>query len=78
VWDLKVSERKPTAADVLQVLLYWMIVRDDAELGAGITHIGLINPRLGAVWRVAVGSIPADVVATVAAVGMAHPGELRG
>lgn len=75
LWDLKVSERRPTSADVLQLMLYWLVARDDPRIGTIPTHVGLMNPRLGAVWRAEVASIPVDALAAVEAVALDHPGE---
>ena len=78
LWDLKVSERRPTSADVLQLMLYCLVVRDDPALQNSPTHLGLINPRLGSVWRVEVASLPPDALTAIEAIALDHPGEFPG
>jgi hypothetical protein len=74
VWDLKVSETAPGRADILQLLLYWLILRDDPENSPVIAFVGLYNPRSDIAWRIAVADIPRDVVVAVEAIAASeHP-----
>lgn len=70
IWDLKVSVTAPSSRDVLQLLLYWVAFCDDPENVYEITHLGIYNPRMDIVWRIAVAAVPPDVIATVTALAL--------
>lgn len=72
IWDLKVSDTAPGRSDVLQLLLYWVAFRDDPENGLEISHLGIYNPRLDTVWRIAVTEIPMDVVGSVESLALSE------
>lgn len=72
IWDLKVSDTVPDRVDVLQLLLYWVAFRDDPENGLEIAHLGIYNPRLDTVWRIAVTEIPMDVVGSVESLALSE------
>ncbi|MEP6477912.1 MAG: hypothetical protein ABJB03_00850 [Rhodoglobus sp.] len=66
LWDFKVSVSGPTKDHTLQVLMYWLMgLRSGQPEFKSITHLGVFNPRLNAVYRIALADVPADVVATV-------------
>jgi len=67
IWDVKVSNAKPTKNHALQLLIYYLLsqntVYDDDYLS--ISRIGIYNPRLDASWSIRIEEIPKDVIATV-------------
>ncbi|SEC27835.1 hypothetical protein [Arthrobacter woluwensis] len=66
LWDFKVSASKPNKDHTLQVLMYFLMGKESGLLEFdSLTHIGLFNPRLGTVHRLAVADVPADVVEIV-------------
>jgi hypothetical protein len=72
IWDLKVSDTVPGRSDVLQLLLYWVTLRDDPDNSLTIAYVGIYNPRLDTVWRIAVAEIPPDVVSSVESLALAR------
>lgn len=72
IWDLKVSVTAPGRADVLQLLLYWVALRDDPDNSLKIVYVGIYNPRLDTVWRIAVAEIPQDVVSSVESLALSE------
>lgn len=66
LWDFKVSMSKPTKTNTLQVLMYFLMGKQSGlpEFEA-LTHIGLFNPRLGIVHRMAVADVPEHVIEIV-------------
>lgn len=62
IWDLKVSSTKPSNVDLLQLLLYWTVAKDNPDTGLEVTHLGICNPRRDAAWRIAVRDVPEDVI----------------
>ncbi|WP_218778590.1 hypothetical protein [Microbacterium esteraromaticum] len=66
LWDFKVSVNGPTKDHTLQILMYLLMgLRSGQPEFKSITHLGVFNPRLNAVYRIALADVPADVVATV-------------
>ena len=72
IWDLKVSSTKPNSVDLLQLLLYWTVAKDDPDSSMEVTHLGICNPRRDAAWRIAVADIPVDVTRTLDAIAAAE------
>ena len=67
LWDFKVSSNHPTKEHTLQLLMYYLMgLRTVRSEFMTITHLGVFNPRLNAVYRVAVSDIPMDVIVDVA------------
>jgi len=64
IWDFKVSVNPPTSVHTLQLLALWIMGTRGGRF-ASITHLGIYNPRLDAVYRLPVASIPAEVIAEV-------------
>jgi len=63
LWDMKVSVNKPTKDQTLQLLMYFLMGKESGlPEFAGLTHVGLFNPRLGTVHRLAVADVPSDVI----------------
>lgn len=63
LWDMKISANKPTKDHTLQLLMYFLMGKASGlPEFEQLTHVGLINPRLGAVHRLAVADVPADVI----------------
>ncbi len=66
LWDFKVSVRPPTSAHTLQLLMYYLMgVRSGQPQFDGICHLGIFNPRLNTVHRIAVADVPPSVQAEV-------------
>ncbi|KZX19950.1 hypothetical protein EV639_1101 [Rathayibacter tanaceti] len=66
LWDFKVSVSGPTKDHTLQVLMYLLMgLRSGQPEFESVTHLGVFNPRLNTVYRIALADVPADVVATV-------------
>jgi hypothetical protein len=72
IWDLKVSSTKPNNVDLLQLVLYWIVAKDDPDNGLEITHVGICNPRRDTAWRIAVADISSSVLRTLEAVASAE------
>jgi len=68
LWDFKVSVKPPTNAHTLQLLMYYLMGRHsvDAALFEPLEYLGVFNPRLDTVYRVAIDSIPPEVTRAVA------------
>jgi hypothetical protein len=67
VWDFKVSVTGPTKDHTLQLLMYCLMgQRSGQPQFDAIRHLGVFNPRLNTVYRVALANITAEVVAEVA------------
>ncbi|MDR1152484.1 MAG: hypothetical protein LBK72_08440 [Bifidobacteriaceae bacterium] len=63
LWDFKVSVRPPTSAHTLQLLMYCIMgKRSIYPQFQTITHLGICNPRLEAVYRIDLASVPAKVI----------------
>ncbi len=66
LWDMKVSANKPTKDQTLQLLMYFLMGKESGlPEFAGLTHVGLFNPRLAAVHRLAVADVPAETIQTI-------------
>lgn len=71
LWDLKVSTSWPSPTDVLQLALYWSVIRDDPASRTRVEHLGIVNPRLDIVCRIAVADILPEVERSFEAVATA-------
>lgn len=66
LWDFKTSGTKPTKDHTLQVLMYFLMGKESGlPEFVSLTHIGIFNPRLGTVHRMAVADVPAVVIEIV-------------
>ncbi|MDT0157243.1 hypothetical protein Q9R19_06345 [Microbacterium sp. ARD32] len=66
LWDMKVSANKPTKDQTLQLLMYFLMGKESGlPEFAGLTHVGLFNPRLATVHRLAVADVPAETIQTI-------------
>lgn len=66
LWDFKVSVNGPTKDHTLQLIMYWrMGLHSEHDEFDSITHLGLFNPRLNRVYRLAVADIPVSVIAEI-------------
>lgn len=66
LWDFKVSKNKPTSQHTLQILVYWQMgLRSIHPEFKNISYLGIFNPRLNTVYRIATDSIPSEVIHTV-------------
>lgn len=66
LWDFKVSASKPTKDHVLQLLMYFLMGKQSGlpEFEA-LTHVGIFNPRLNVVYRLAVVDVPPEIIDTI-------------
>lgn len=66
LWDFKVSKNPPTKDHTLQLLMYFFMGKKSglAEF-ADLTHIGIFNPRLNRVYRIAMADVPGEALDTV-------------
>lgn len=66
LWDFKVSKAKVKKEYTLQLLMYWRkglhSVHPEFQ---SIKYLGIYNPRLNQVYRIAVADIPEDVIREV-------------
>ena len=66
LWDFKVSKAKVKKEHTLQLLIYWRMglysVHPEFQ---SIKYLGIYNPRLNQVYRIAVADIPEDVIREV-------------
>lgn len=66
LWDFKVSVKGPTSAHTLQLLMYLLMGRRSGQPAFNsITQLGVFNPRLNAVYQIALADVPSEVVSTV-------------
>lgn len=66
LWDFKVSVKGPTKDHTLQLLMYWLMgMHTGLSHFTGITHLGVFNPRLNTVYRIAVSDISKEVIREV-------------
>jgi hypothetical protein len=66
IWDFKVSINPPTSIHTLQLLAMWIMGTRSGKFQR-ITHLGVYNPRLDAVYRLPVANISAEVIEEVSA-----------
>ncbi|MFF8818062.1 hypothetical protein ACF07D_08715 [Leucobacter sp. NPDC015123] len=63
LWDFKVSASKPTKDHTLQLLMYFLMGKASGMPEfATQTQVGIFNPRLNTVHRLAVAEVPAEVI----------------
>lgn len=63
LWDMKVSVSGPKPKDTLQLLMYYLMGKRTGEVEFdGLTHIGVLNPRVNTTHRIKVSDIPQDVI----------------
>jgi len=66
LWEFKVSVSGPTKEHTLQLLMYLLMGRRSGQRQfAGLTHIGIFNPRLNSVYRFALSDVPVEVISEV-------------
>ncbi len=66
LWDFKVSVNPPRKNHTLQLLIYLIMgQRSGQEQFEQITHLGIFNPRLNRVHRIALDEVPSEVVGEV-------------
>ncbi|TFD75453.1 hypothetical protein E3T54_12050 [Cryobacterium sp. Sr8] len=66
LWDFKVSVNPPTNKNTLQLLMYFLMgQRSGQEQYGSLTHLGIFNPRLNTVYRLAYADVPGNVVSAV-------------
>jgi hypothetical protein len=66
LWDFKVSVAKPTRDHTLQLLMYFLMGKESGlPEFRSLTHVGVFNPRLNTVYRLAVDEIPQSIIDTI-------------
>lgn len=66
VWDFKVSVNPPTKDHTLQLAMYYLMGQRSAQPHFdNITHLGVFNPRLNTVYRVALADVPVEVIEAI-------------
>lgn len=66
LWDLKVSVSGPTKDHTLQLIMYYLMGKASGQSQFDtITHLGIFNPRLNSVYRIALEDIAPEIVAEV-------------
>jgi len=66
LWDIKVSKTKPQPKNTLQILVYWIMGRRSIHPQfQTIEKLGIVNPRLGKTWTIAVEEIPDSTLTQV-------------
>lgn len=66
LWDFKVSASKPSKDHLLQLVMYYLMGKQSGlPQFATQTHVGVFNPRMNAVYRLAVDEVPAEVLEIV-------------
>jgi len=66
LWEFKVISKAPTSAHTLQLLMYYLMgVHSGQPEFDSITHVGVFNPRLNTVYRVALKTISAETMEKV-------------
>lgn len=66
LWDMKVSVNKPTKDHTLQLLMYFLMGKESGlPEFEDLIHVGLFNPRLATVYRMAVAEVPVETIATI-------------
>lgn len=66
LWDFKVAKKKIQNTQTLQLLMYWrMGLHSIHPEYQKVKYLGLYNPRLNTIYRMAVEDIPADTIAQV-------------
>lgn len=66
MWDMKVSKYNPNKDGILALLMYFMMSKQSCHAKfRDVWNIGIINPLLGAAWKLCVEDIPAPVLLTI-------------
>lgn len=67
LWDFKVSKLPLKSNQTLQILIYWRMGLHSKHKShyLPIKYLGIYNPRLNLVYRIATSQIPEDVIANV-------------
>ncbi|MGX9348419.1 hypothetical protein [Microbacterium sp. KNMS] len=66
VWDYKARSSPPSKDHLLKLLVHYLMGKDSGlPRFRTQTHLGIFNPRLNAVYQLAVDDIPAHVIKTV-------------
>lgn len=66
LWDFKVSVSAPTKDHTLQLLMYFLMGKASGQPEFDtITHLGIFNPRLNSVYRIALVEIAPDIIEEV-------------
>lgn len=66
IWDFKTSKNKPDKNATLQLLMYWIMGQHSKKPEfAGITRLGIFNPRLNFIYTLNISDISKDIIKTV-------------
>ena len=66
LWDFKVSNKGPTSAHTLQLLIYYLLgIHSIHEEFKSIKKLGIFNPRLNKIYLLEISEIPSDIIEQV-------------
>ncbi len=66
LWDFKVSNKGPTSAHTLQLLMYYLLgIHSIHEEFHSATQLGIFNPRLNNVYLLNISDIPSNIIKEV-------------
>lgn len=66
LWDFKVSNKGPTNAHTLQLLMYYLMgIHSIHKEFQNIKQLGVFNPRLNNVYLLEISNIPSDTISEV-------------
>lgn len=74
LWDFKVSNKKPTNAHTLQLLMYYIMglysIHSEFQ---NVTNLGIYNPRLNSVYLLEISKIPLEILDEVSTEVIGYP-----
>jgi len=63
LWDFKVSRKKPTTDNTLQIMMYWIMGQHSGRtVFKSIENIGIFNPRFNDVYILPVKNVPSETI----------------
>lgn len=66
VWDYMARSSPPSKDHLLKLLVHYLMCKDSGlPQFRTQTHVGIFNPRMNAMYRLAIEDVPADVIETV-------------
>ena len=66
LWDLKTNKTRPNSKQTLQLLMYWIMGQHSGQkMFRNARYIGLINPRLGVVYRFDMNEMDEEIISVV-------------
>ena len=66
LWDMKVLRSRPTTANALQVLVYWVMGQHSGQkIFKPLTKIGIFNPRTNTAYILDMSKVKDETIRTV-------------